>query len=148
MVTVALKGIHQMMESLKNATENIRETAAAALFIEGNIEMTESKHRCPLAKVDGGVLRSSGQVSDPIINGNNIKVILSYGGAASDYAIAVHEHLSVHSPYSWRIAELEGDGVSWHTPGTGPKFLESVLNESESSMLDRVSVSMKRRFSN
>ncbi len=109
----------------------------AALYQEGQIIMTESKKRCPVAP-DGGTLRASGQAHPPEYAGPHISVTLSYGGAAEAYAIAVHEHLSEHSPPSWKVAEAAGRGIHWNVPGTGPKFLEGPINEAQPTLAARI----------
>ena len=79
--------------------------------------MTEMKQRTP---VDKNVLRSSGDVQSPTFDGNLIRVMLTFGGAASEYALEVHEDLE-----------------AFHRVGQA-KFMESVLNESAGSMRVRV----------
>ena len=124
-----------LIENLKKIATKFPDRVAAALFMEGQIELTESKRRCPVSptaaqfKAMGrplptglvpGTLRASGTVHEPERRGRNVSVTLSYGGAAIDYAIVQHERLDFH-----------------HTTGQA-KFLESVLNESRSSMAARV----------
>lgn len=123
-----LRGASDMIEKIKQFAARFPDRVAAAVYQEAQIVMTESKRRCPVA-ADGGVLRASGSVSKPEREGRQISVTLSYGGAADAYAIAVHEHLSEHSPPSWIRAEENGHPVQWTTPGTGPKFLEGPINE-------------------
>jgi hypothetical protein len=132
-----MKGAKEVIDTLKKLAEKFPDRVAAAIYQEAQIVMTESKRRCPVAS-DGGILRASGQVSLPVRKGKNISVTLSYGGAADAYAIAVHEHLSSHSPPSWVTAEDNGHPVQWTTPGTGPKFLEGPINEAAEDMAARI----------
>jgi hypothetical protein len=133
-----MKGVSEMVALLKQIGQKFPDRVSAALYQEAQVIMTESKRRCPVAK-DGGVLRASGAVSQPVRGaGRNISVTLSYGGAADAYALAVHEHLSVHSPPSWLTAEENGHPVQWTSSGTGPKFLESVINEAKPEMAGRL----------
>lgn len=117
-----------MVETLKLIALKFPDRVGKAIYTKAQTIMTESKQRCPVAS-DGGTLRASGHVDEPVRKGRHISVVLSYGGAASAYAIAVHEHLSEHSPPSWVSAEQSGHGIHWTTPGTGPKFLEGPINE-------------------
>jgi hypothetical protein len=105
------------------ALDALRAQYLRALYATGEAIMADSKENyCPVAP-DGGVLRSSGHVLPPIRNAEgDLIVTLVYGGPADAYAIAVHEHLSRSSPYSWRIAEQRGDGVHFNVGG--PKYLE------------------------
>jgi len=130
----SLKGLEKMLSDIDKAAAQVQKAAKSAVYMEAQIVLTESKKRCPSAT---GTLRASGMVEKPVMEGKNIYAEISYGGAASQYALAVHEHLSVHSPPAWQQAEAFGNGVQWHTPGTGPKFLESVINEGKADMRER-----------
>jgi hypothetical protein len=132
-----MKGVKEMTSLLKQVAAEFPDRVAAAMYVEAQHIMTEAKRRCPVSP-HGGTLRASGMVSEPERSGERISVTLSFGGAASDYAIAVHEHLSEHSPPSWVTAEEKGDGVHWSVSGTGPKFLEGPINEAMPSMAARL----------
>lgn len=128
-----LKGAAEMRAKLMRVAAQFPNRVAAAIYQEAQIEMTEAKRRTPVAvpswyidqgygKYRGvpGTLRASGFVAEPVRNGNNISVTLSFGGAASDYAIPVHEILdSIH-------------------PVGQAKFLESTLDESRPFMKARI----------
>ena len=128
-----IKGISAMSRKIKDVQMLIPTRVAKALFIEGNIEMTESKKRCPVdVNYSGGripphpgQLRASGTVHQPVRDGNTMYVILSYGGPAIDYAIYVHEMLGY-----------------FHKVGRS-KYLESVLNESRPHMAKRLGERIK-----
>lgn len=130
-----LFGAADMVAKLKQIAAKFPDRVAAAIYQEAQIEMTESKRRCPVsptraqAKAMGrswregtvpGTLRASGTVHEPVRNGKNISVTLSYGGAAIDYAVVQHERL---------------DYI--HTTGQA-KYLESVLDESRPYMKARI----------
>lgn len=93
---------------------------AGALYRRGEFIMADSKENH--VPVDLGTLRGSGTVHPPKRSGREVSVEMTYGGAAKDYAIAVHEHPSKHSPPSWR-----GKGVSFSPAGHGAKYLEKPL---------------------
>ena len=113
-----LLGAAQMVARLRQIAVKFPDRVAAAIYQEAQIEMTESKRRCP---VDVGTLRASGMVAQPERGpGRNISVTLSYGGAAQDYAIPQHENLE----YFHKVGQA--------------KFLESVLNESRPFMAARI----------
>lgn len=111
-------GAKKMMSTLKRISEKYPDVVAAAMYQEAQIEMTESKRRCPVG--DTGNLRASGTVHKPTRSGRVISVTMSYGGLAEDYAIVQHERLD----YFHRVGEA--------------KFLESVLNESQPWMGSRI----------
>jgi len=133
------RGLEAMRSTVRKIAREAPQRVKAALYQEAQEIMTESKRRCPVA-MDGGTLRASGMVSKPVQEGDNFTVTMSYGGAASEYAIAVHEHLSDHSPPSWITAMENGHPISWTTPGTGPKYLEGPINEAQHDMLRRLAV--------
>lgn len=112
-----LHGVDEMKAKLRKIAANLPFKVGAALYREAEIEMTESKKRVP---VDTGTLRASGMVSFPVKENDQITVTLSYGGAAKDYAIPVHENPDAFHPVG-----------QW-------KYLESVLNESRPFMLERL----------
>lgn len=112
-----LRGVDAMRAKIRKIAANLPNKVGAALYREAEIEMTESKKRVP---VDTGTLRASGMVSEPVKENGQISVTLSYGGAAKDYAIPVHENLE-----------------AFHPVGQA-KYLESVLNESRPHMLERL----------
>lgn len=105
----------------------------AALYRRAQKIMADSKeHYVP---VDLGTLKSSGHVAPPSYSGRTVTVELSYGDAASAYALAIHEHPSKHSPPSWLartggaiVTGNQGQGVNtsvrFSPAGTGPKYLE------------------------
>lgn len=130
-----LHGVKEMQEKIKHVLTAFPRRVESALYLEGQIEMTESKRRCPVSptaaqfKAMGrtmpkglvpGTLRASGTVHEPERHGRQVSVTLSYGGAAEAYAEVQHERMDFH-----------------HTTGQA-KYLESVLNESRSSMLGRL----------
>lgn len=139
MLTANMKGVREMTNALKKIILEYPDRVAAAIYMEAQLIMTESKTRCPVAK-DGGTLRASGNVDEPVRVGRNISVQMGYGGAAESYAIAVHEHPSDYSPPSW---VTHPNDIDWTTPGTGPKFLEGPINEAEKYLLGRISDRIK-----
>lgn len=133
-----MKGVSEMKAAVQAIAKKFPDRVAAALYTEAQIVMTESKRRCPVAK-DGGVLRASGMVATPVRSAaRGISVTLSYGGAASAYAIAVHEHISEHDPPSWQTMNEEGRMIQWTTPGTGDHFLSGPINEAVPEMGKRL----------
>jgi hypothetical protein len=128
-----IKGVSVMSKKILDIQKAMPEKIARALFIEGNVEMTESKKRCPV-DVDytggrtpphPGQLRNSGTVHPPERKGKTTFVVLSYGGASIDYAIYVHEIIG-----------------NYHPVGQS-KYLESVLNESRPYMAERLGERLK-----
>ena len=135
MMKLTVDGISNMIRKVAEYKREFPNEVRQALRQETEVEATECKKRCPVAP-DGGTLRASIHVE----NGpeDRLECYIVAGGPAIPYALAVHEHLSEHSPYSWRVAEREGRPVEWNAGGTGPKFIESTINESARFLAARV----------
>lgn len=116
---------------LKAAKARGPQAIAREIYRLNNEIMTDAKQNyVPVEEVGPaggikGLLRASGTVEKPIIHGDgSVSCRMFFGGAASAYALAVHEHLSEYSPPSWQKAEASGRGVHFHPDGHGPKYLE------------------------
>lgn len=88
-VRVRITGQREMAAALKEAGKDARRLVAAAIYQEAERVMADSKQEAPVG-VDG-VLRASGFVKPPSDTGRRITAELGYGGAASGYALYVHE---------------------------------------------------------
>ena len=73
--------------------------------------------------VDTGALRGT-VFAQTERKGDRATVTIGAGGPAAPYALAIHEHLSKHSPPSWRKG-----AVNFSPAGTGPKYIENPINE-------------------
>ncbi len=124
-----MEGLDQLSARLKKSGKLSAQNMAGPLFLEAGLIMTKSqKHFVP---TDQGPLKSSGHVKRPKITSRKATVILGYGGAASAYALAVHEHPSSHSPPSWQ-------GVNVKFTTGGPKYLERPVKEARKGFGRRV----------
>lgn len=126
-MSFTMEGLDQLTRRLDKSGKLSAQNMAGPLFLEAGLIMTKAKKLTP---VDLGPLRSSGHVKRPVITRKTAKVLLGFGGAASAYALAVHEHPSRHSPPSWQ------GGVSF-TSG-GPKYLERPVKEARKGFGRRV----------
>lgn len=154
-----LAGDKDMLRQLRRMASKVPSVAAAALYLEGQRVMRQSQeHFTPVGHPGGGTLKNSGKVDTPQ-RGNEVPggaelgltskdwvVRLSYGGGAQAYALAVHEHLSGHSPYSWRKAEEQGRPVKFRLRGTGPKYLERPLNAAKIGLSERIAEKVRLVF--
>jgi hypothetical protein len=96
--TIKLEGLTETLAAMAAYGAKTVEALDAALYKEGEREMTLSKHLVP---VDTGSLRSTGHVDEPVRDGDTVYVGLGYGGVAGNgtevgYAAAVHERLDLH----------------------------------------------------
>lgn len=94
------------------------------LYKEATEAFARSQQEVP---VDTGALRASGQVSRPMLSGRDTVVEITYGGAAADYAIYVHENLE-----------------AFHNPGKKAKFLEDPVKQQIQGMGTRLMTAVRR----
>ena len=95
-----------------------------ALYREGALAFAASQREVP---VDTGILKNSGILTRPYMDGGYLVVDISYGGAAADYALIVHE-----------------DMESRHNEGTKAKYLEDPVKRQIVGMGDRLLLQVRR----
>ncbi len=117
-IHVEVKGIDEVFARLSEAEKALRRALAAALYMEGEMIMGESKRQCP---VDTGNLRATGHVEPPEERDGVITVTLGYGGPAAPYAVYVHEDLNQR-----------------HNPPTKAKYLEDPARERADGLAERL----------
>jgi hypothetical protein len=127
------------LDALKKALKDYQTTMFGsigdAFLAEMELVKEDSMANCPVAP-DGGTLRASHEVIGPTREGKKLSITIEVGGAAESYALAVHEHLSDHSPPSWLKAEADGRPVQFNVGG--PKFLENAYRRAMPGMAERV----------
>ncbi len=128
-----IEGLDALQARLKKSPKTAPRQLARGLNVEAERIMTAAKRITPVAP-DGGTLRSSGHVKKPVIKPRSASVELGFGGAASDYAQAVHEFPSKFSPPSWQGKT----SLNWNAAGTGAKFLEKPVNAAKKGFGRRV----------
>ena len=140
-IDLQVTGVDDVLSRFAQFGEKVIPAAANGLYQEAELIMTDSKRN--YVPVDHGVLRASGHVLPPVIEGNEISVHLTYGGAAKAYAVAIHEHLSAYSPWSWRRAESKGRPVKFSPSGRGPKYLELPFLAAARGLIARLGARMR-----
>jgi hypothetical protein len=131
MSSFTITGLEDMIARLERVGSGIGQGAARPLKKEAEAVMTDSKQNYVPVGATGN-LRNSGYVGAPEVSQDVVSIEIGYGGAASAYAEAVHEHLSEHSPASWKKAETV------HFTQGGPKYLELPLMAAERGMDERL----------
>lgn len=132
-----MRGLPQAVKKLRRLAERYPDRIMRAVYRRAEAVMTRSKNE--FVPVDKGILRNSGHVGTVQRQGRIVSVTMSYGGAAKAYAIAVHEHLSEHSPPSWR----KGTVVHFSPAGRGPKYLERPLFEALRTMAEDIAADLR-----
>jgi len=147
MLTLEVKGWDEVQRRLQAMAQAAPEGVAEGVWKVANDILTEADQLCPESPHGSGTLRRSGNV-EALTSGDGrlIGARIGYGAQAEDYAVAVHEHLSEHSPYSWRVAVATGHGVRWSRPGSGPKFLERPLLAAMPTFVEHVASVVRERL--
>lgn len=91
-ISMKLEGTERLERLLKKMSD-LGQTRALkeALYAEANTVLNESKKIVP---VDLGNLKRSGEVERAVTSGTSVEVSITYGGAASEYALIVHEDMN------------------------------------------------------
>lgn len=135
-VTFKIKGTRSMQRKLNRLVAQFENRLPVALQTEAELIMTKSKQ--DFVPVDLGTLRASGHVERVRREGKTLIVRLVYGGPSAPYALAVHEHLSAHSPPTWR-----GVTVTFGPGDRGPKYLERPIVDAAPGMPARLAARLK-----
>jgi hypothetical protein len=138
-----IKGTDKLRQALTSRLPDVAaRELAGALNVEAELIMTDSKTN--YAPRNLGTLADSAFVEPPVRKGYTITSVLAYGGAASAYALAVHEHPSAHSPPSW--AGKSATDIRWNVHGPdATKYLERPLNAAEKGLANRLARRMTIR---
>lgn len=102
-IQVRVRGIAEFARKLRDYPAAVAQAASGALFVEAEQSMTEMR---PLVPVDEGILRASGHVQLPEVDGLRVVVRLGFGGPAGagrgatnkgdvGYAERVHEGTTI-----------------------------------------------------
>ena len=140
-MSLTITGGDELRRAILALGERGIQAGAAAMFREAERIMTDSKEN--YVPVHDAILKGSGHVELPVITPAGVEITMGYGGAAVAYALAVHEHLSEHSPHSWEVAESQGHPVQFHPTGHGPKYLEKPCTAARAGFDARVAADMK-----
>lgn len=123
---VQVKGLEPLMRAFIAAGRDAPKFAAKALFEEASEAFLLSQEVVPVAT---GALRSSGQVLGPSFSGTTATCSIVYGGAASSYAIYVHEFPPSRarhaSPTRWKYLEYP---VKAYSEGMAGRMTTRVLH--------------------
>jgi len=117
--TLRITGDKELIRILNRIKRESPKALGAALYQEGQEIISDSKDN--YVPVDTAALKTSGHAELPEIKGNGVTVTIGYGGAASKYAVIVHENLTARHPVGQA------------------KYLEEPLNNAANGMAERLS---------
>jgi hypothetical protein len=129
-------GVKEFRSFVKRAPDLAMTTMAGSLEDVGEDILLDSKQN--YVPVDAHTLEGSGHVKPARVAGTRATVEIGFGGNASAYALAIHEHPSQHSPPSWK------NGVKF-TVG-GPQFLRRPVLAAEPTFRRDVGRAIARRL--
>ncbi len=138
---ITFSGQDELAANLKAIAAGVEHEALTAVKAEADQILREALELVP---IDEGALSDSGIVEKITDAGHNVLGWrISFGGAASAYALAVHEHLSKYSPASWVTHSLLGKRIHWTRPGSGPKYLERPFLAAAPSLPEKVAARIR-----
>ena len=125
--------VEELIAKFRDRPDDLIRELPGALYVEAEKIMTAAKRITP---VDENILRASGHVRLPEIEGDRVEVEMGFGGPAGTgnnrkdvgYAVYVHEDLTAR-----------------HTVGQA-KFLEVPFNQAKAGMMARLAARIKRRI--
>lgn len=123
---ISIEGLEALGKALAKLGERGPRELGGAMWREATSIINSAKGITP---VDTGTLRGSGHVQIPEVTEAGVSVVMGFGGAASNYAIYVHENLS-----------------SYHRPPTQAKFLERPFLAAAQGMAQRLAGDLKNRM--
>jgi hypothetical protein len=132
-----ITGVDNMLDNLQAVNVKLENDVGRAVASQADDIITDAKAN--YVPVDTSDLMRSGKVGRVSRNGKQIGVSLGFGDEqTAPRAVAIHEHLSVHSPPSWQNTD-----VKFNPPGRGPKYLEIPFRNSIRGMADRLAQDIK-----
>ena len=120
MIDITITGDKDLEQLLRHGAVNAPRAGAAELFAIGEDVVGDAKEH--FVPVDLGNLKNTGFVELPKVEGGENPCVSGLVGPRRGTALAVHEHLSEHSPRSWKIAEAHGRPVTLSPGGPAPNF--------------------------
>ncbi len=124
---IQITGLDAALRGIRTTRARLLPALGRALHAEAAPVFDRSQDLVP---VDTKELKKSGELHEPVIDGNSVSVELSYGNAATaEYAERIHEDLEMN-----------------HPRGGKAKFLEEPFLEGESGMGERVGARVAREI--
>jgi hypothetical protein len=123
-MSVEFVGEEKLYAAIDRLNAVMPDRLAQELYREAEEMMTLSKEK--YVPVDQGILRSSGFVQQPDIQGSTASVLMGFGGPAAAYALIQHENMNYQ-----------------HTTGQAKYLITPVMeraNGMAGRMADRISV--------
>ena len=114
--------------NLRKVGERVPLALASALYAEGHGLIADAMPLTPLRDKMGGSLRASNFVGVPTISGGRATMEVGFGGAATKYALFVHE--------------MTGSNINWSEPGTGAKYLERPFDQLQPKLANNLAQRM------
>lgn len=118
---IRLDGITEIANVLAKAGPKALDVLERGLVQELQLVMLASQAQVPVGKT--GNLKASGTIAPPVRGIDSVTITLGYGGAASVYAVYVH-----NSPHE----------LHWTKPGTKSHFLSDPLQKALPALESRL----------
>lgn len=127
-------GADKVMATLREMARTVPKDVAAAMYMEAEYLMRESKREIP---VDTGAAKTSSFVDEPKIRFGKVSVRLGYGGVATKI------NKKTKQPTSQYLIYVHEDMTKRHKHGNA-KFLENPAKRRSKFIYERIVRSVKR----
>ena len=125
-LSLTIKGQDAMIRRLQEIGKGSPDIIWQAIYEEASEILTTAQQE--FVPVDQGILRASGQVSEPTVTNGEASVTISFGGPSAPYALIQHERLDFN-----------------HTVGEA-KYLETPLLQATQGMARRLGDRIRALF--
>lgn len=121
----AIKGTPELIDALKLAGARAVPVMSMALYEEMALVLADSKAIVPVGKTSS--LLNSATILPPELDGTVVKVTVGYGGAASKYALIVHNMPSImHPTKPGTRSHYLSDPMAAHVVGMEARLAERI----------------------
>jgi hypothetical protein len=126
-ITLAVHGAPELSAALKLAGARAVPVMTTALYEEMALVLVDSKAIVPVGKT--GALLNSATILPPEVEGTVVKVTVGYGGAASKYALIVHNMPSIKHPTKpGTRSHYLSDPMAAHVRGMESRLAERIAS--------------------
>jgi hypothetical protein len=140
-----LEGMEELLNTLDQLGSGVLlAEIAPAMYDFGKIVEGDARANCPH---DVGTMEQTIEAHEAEVSNTDVTVPITAGGPEAPATLAAHEHISQHSPPSWKSAEASGRGVHFQgSPKRGPKFLTRAIMGRKDQMLSYLAerISLRR----
>lgn len=127
---IVLVGMDRLLRILNRGGQASVDATRRALYEEANLIFNKSVRLVPFHY---GTLAGSGRVHEPVVQGRDVMVEISYGGAAASRNPKIAGDVYVG------YAEVQHENMTFkHAPGRQAKYLEQPVREAQPDLGNKI----------